>query len=521
MALAHGFADPAVDTGYVLPHASDTPPALDHQRMLQPDGRPAGDGSMIRPTPQNYVADNPTAPPCLRKNPRWAQRFERNAAFRTVGRWGPKWADRQRSLLLGTASALTFLLVGLMVVPLINGSPSSPSTLLAFYFAKGTANWELIIPSNWPVLFFLGVTGVTNETRKGALYYVDYATPTCEDVFGEACGECSSAGVEVQVAMIMSLVTVFPALLLDLHRIFQYFDLNLSKALAVLFHLLLGVPLAVWAFVAFFMGCVGKVPSDVLHQEKGVGIHFEWENGTLFYTMLVLAIVRPVPGVLHLLVPTPSWAHPAVPLSEAKAHGRPGVEATPAEESTDEEEDRPAPAGPLHASRLSDRQEAAPEPLAPAEGLGGDRIPPLSEMSRQPTYPDPQEATTASNSDSEEFPPMGSTRFDYGAFVSTRGAPYTDRALVQSAAGKSALDIPTKPAAAAFPVSSREEVPPEPADHLEEYHDPNGTMPPSEVSHAGTGDVMSGTGTAPPTPRRFSLDGDVFVDPFADGDTAE
>eukprot|EP00668_Euglena_longa_P011870 GGOE01014290.1.p1 GENE.GGOE01014290.1~~GGOE01014290.1.p1 ORF type:complete len:614 (+),score=116.12 GGOE01014290.1:48-1844(+) len=510
--LARGLADPTVETGYILPQATDTPPAMDHQRMLQPDGRPAEDGCIIRPTPENYIADNPTAPPFLRKRPLWAQMFERNSAFRAVGRCGPKWMDRQRSLVLGLAAALSFLLVGLMVVPLINGSTTSPDTLLAFYFSKGTANWELVIPSNWPVLFYMGIHGVTNETKKGALYYVDYATPTCEDVFESACGECRSAGTQVRVAMILSLVTVFPALLLDLHRIVQYFDLNLSKVLALILHLVVGLPLAVWPFVAFSAGCLGRLPIDVVDGDKGVGIHFEWENGTLYYTMLVLAFMRPLPGLLHLLVPTPVWAHPEVPLNKAKAHGLSSAEDEAEESEEEEEEEHQLPAhGPLQASSLPDQQDATPDPLSRGDRCSGDRIAPLGEAPRQPPGPYTQEATESMDSDSERYPPLDSSRFDYGAFISARGAPPAGEQSIAPKAMEAELAVPTQPATGVAPTSSRADLP------LTLVREVSGDA----VSNGNTGDFMSGSGTAPPSPRHFSVGADVFVDPFADGFTAE
>ena len=66
---------------YVLPGADGTPAADATHSMLNRDGTPATilpGNALILPTPENYVMDNPTALPCMRKNEKCARCCEHN-----------------------------------------------------------------------------------------------------------------------------------------------------------------------------------------------------------------------------------------------------------------------------------------------------------------------------------------------------------------------------------------------------------------------------------------------------------
>jgi hypothetical protein len=304
---------------YVLPGADGTPAADATHSMLNRDGTPATilpGNALILPTPENYVMDNPTALPCMRKNEKCARCCEHNRFCRCCGSipfvrgiqlMGMKW----RTFCMIVAAILTFCVLAGHVLVMMSANQSAGAAA-TFGLAKGKAGWDLVIPSDWCDKFYIGIGGFGNETRNGnTQYYTKYTSNNCNDVFGsDACEACDSAGAWVYTYMILGLITVLPCFCTDLHRIFQYYDMNCSKCIAVCFHSL-GIVCCVVPFLDWPKNCYDKLPLSGTHAFHQVDLEFFWEQAFSSWVLLGLVIIRPIPLALHLFVPTPDWTHHA------------------------------------------------------------------------------------------------------------------------------------------------------------------------------------------------------------------
>eukprot|EP00668_Euglena_longa_P020536 GGOE01025544.1.p1 GENE.GGOE01025544.1~~GGOE01025544.1.p1 ORF type:complete len:511 (+),score=67.81 GGOE01025544.1:45-1577(+) len=270
------------------------------------------ESGMARPTPDNYLAENPTVPPFIKHNKRRATQFERNALCRYVGGTGIYFAHKHRSWCMGCSAFISFVCLILMIVPLLSTVKSPPDITKAFCLANGEAHWTLIIPVDWTERIYLGLGGMVNQTQKGSTYYVPYTSKECTEVFGTTCSNCQDASLTVVVLLAIAIATVVPAMCLDVHRLFVFFDYNLSKVLALILHLVFGVICTVLAYITFLNKCFMAMPSYTVHQGTGrrpVGINLVWQLSATSMIMLILLILRPIPGILHLITPTPSWAN--------------------------------------------------------------------------------------------------------------------------------------------------------------------------------------------------------------------
>eukprot|EP00667_Euglena_gracilis_P005313 EG_transcript_5351 len=269
------------------------------------------DGGMVRPTPDNYLAENPTVPPFIKHNKRRAAHFERNAFCRYVGGTGIYFAHKHRTWFMGCSAFISFTCLLMMIVPLLS-TIQTPDVMKIFCLADGEAHWTLIIPVDWTERMYLGLGGMVNQTQKGATYYVPYNSKNCKEVFGTACTNCQGASTTVIALLAVAIATVIPAMCLDIHRVFVFFDYNLSKIMALTLHLVFGVIFTVLAYMTFLQKCFMAMPSYTVHQGYGrryVGINLVWELSAVSFVMLILLILRPIPGILHLITPTPSWAN--------------------------------------------------------------------------------------------------------------------------------------------------------------------------------------------------------------------
>lgn len=265
----------------------------------------------LKPTPENYYLENPTVSWLFKRNPRRATQLERNAPCRFIGGIGPYYAHKYRNWLMGCSAFISFSCLVLLIIPLLSAT-SVADTLVPFSWTKGEAHWKLMIPIDWTDHFHVGLFGMTNVTKRGDTYFVKFNSPECTEVFHEACTSCESAGISTLVFVCISIAVVIPAFFLDIHRIFQYFDVNLSKIIALFLHIVLGVVFTVLAYMTFLQQCFMVLPAEAVHGgdgRKGVGMYLTWESGPVATIMLIICIIRPIPGLLHLLVPTPSWAN--------------------------------------------------------------------------------------------------------------------------------------------------------------------------------------------------------------------
>jgi len=289
------------DSGdYRLPHSPNAPDAS--ASMLQD-----ADGNTWLRSTENYMRKNPTAPPCMKSYNKCSRLLEHNLLCRGVGCIGPKIMDKARVPCMSFAAFLTFALICLSVIPLLAATPSA-STVATFNLAQGEAEWELIIPSDWCDKFYVGLNGITNQTKKGDLFYNRFTSDECQQVFGPACDSCNAGATTAWTFLIIGLIVLCLCFILDIQRIFEAWDMNLSKSLALWFHVVCGIVNVVLPFVIFQTACFDSLPVERLEHRK-VGLEITWSLTEAYTIMLVMVIVRPIPGLIHLLMPTPPWAH--------------------------------------------------------------------------------------------------------------------------------------------------------------------------------------------------------------------
>lgn len=82
-----------------------------------------------------------------------------------------------------------------------------------------------------------------------------YNSKNCKEVFGTACTNCQGASTTVIALLAVAIATVIPAMCLDIHRVFVFFDYNLSKIMALTLHLVFGVIFTVLAYMTFLQKC--------------------------------------------------------------------------------------------------------------------------------------------------------------------------------------------------------------------------------------------------------------------------
>eukprot|EP00667_Euglena_gracilis_P007524 EG_transcript_7600 len=260
------------------------------------------------PTPDNYVAANRLAPPCLRRDRCCAHGCERCGGCQWLGRLGLRLFARRRAIVMPCTAFITFALMMLLILPLL-GLSDDDVFLESLRWGAGTAHWDLVVPAAWSDQYSLGLTGVVMASRRaGRLGFTRYDTAACQDVFGDACGACASAGGAACALLVASIVLAGLCMYADLQRSFHCYDLNWLKAVALLLHAVGGVVLTVLPLVLFSRGCYDQLPIHAVDKTRDVGLEFVWEKSFSYYLLIALIVLRPLPAFLHLLTPTPEWA---------------------------------------------------------------------------------------------------------------------------------------------------------------------------------------------------------------------
>jgi hypothetical protein len=269
-----------------------------------------GDGD-LRPTPENYLQQNPTVPQYLKNDGRRAKRWERNALCRYIGTLGIYYGHKHRSWFMAISGIITMTCLMLSIPPLV-ATTSTPQLLYAFNWARVETHWQLIQPVDWTENVYMGLLGMANKTHRTQSYYVPYNTKYCREFIGPICNSCYTASILTIIFLSISIIAGVLGLILDVHRIFSYFDYNLSKSLALFLHLVIGFPCSLVAWILWIVMCWAPIPGTVVFQgygKTGVGIWLAKSWGSGAWCALFMFILRLIPGILHLLVPTPSWAN--------------------------------------------------------------------------------------------------------------------------------------------------------------------------------------------------------------------
>jgi len=265
----------------------------------------------LRPTPENYLQQNPTVPNYLKTDGRRARRWERNAMCRFIGTIGVYYGHKHRSWFMAISGIITMICLMLSIPPLV-ATTSTSQLLYAFSFARVDTHWQLVQPVDWTQNVYMGLLGMANKTHRTPVYYVPYTDINCRVFLGDICASCYAASILTIIFLSISIVAGILGLFLDVHRIFSYFDYNLSKTCALILHFFIGFPFALAAFLVWLLSCYTPIPGAVVYQgygKFGVGIWLVKSFGTGLWCCLFLVLLRLIPGILHLLVPTPSWAN--------------------------------------------------------------------------------------------------------------------------------------------------------------------------------------------------------------------